>query len=268
MDFKKFEGKEKPFVIDNKHPKKKFRITILLILTVLVVLLIVVFIFNSFAKNNLVKSSEKSTNRVIENQVEELQIEKTKEAINLEKIITAVDVQNETTRNYAVNLASKFPGNYNIDQVCKIYDYVLKNWKYVNDPRGFEFFSSASNTIKTNLSGDCDDFAILIGALLQSVGGRVRISFATNSSGGHAFTEVYFKDNPKNIKNAINKHYQDFFDKLLGVSKVDNINYRKDSDGGFWLNLDWTSKYPGGKYYDWNQCTIYYPFEKYYISNK
>jgi len=40
--------------------------------------------------------------------------------------------------------------------------------------------------------GDCDDFAILMSALIESVGGTTRIILARNSStGGHAYTEVY-----------------------------------------------------------------------------
>ena len=39
--------------------------------------------------------------------------------------------------------------------------------------------------------GDCDDFAILLGALVESVGASSRIVFAYGPGGGHAYTEVY-----------------------------------------------------------------------------
>lgn len=188
--------------------------------------------------------------------------------IFLSKIKESVDIDNQTTRNYAVQLAANYPGAYNIDQVCFIYDHLYKNWRYVNDPNGFEFFSKASNTIDISLSGDCDDFAIILSALVQSIGGRTRISLAYNAESGHAFTEVYFNEDPQVILELVNSHYKDFFDELFGNSRVHQIYYRPDPDGGYWLNMDWTSKYPGGEYFDYTNCTVFYPLEGYYQTLK
>ena len=52
---------------------------------------------------------------------------------NLNELRKAVDISNPTTNDFAVRLASKFPGEYNIGQICQIYDYIVRNWKYVND---------------------------------------------------------------------------------------------------------------------------------------
>ena len=41
------------------------------------------------------------------------------------------------------------------------------------------------------------------------------------------------------------------------------INY-KFGNGGYWLNLDWSSKYPGGPYYDYENAIIFDPFNKTY----
>jgi transglutaminase-like putative cysteine protease len=99
---------------------------------------------------------------------------------NLAELTKAIDISNETTNDFAVRLASKFPGEYNIGQICQIYDYIVRNWKYVNDSDKMENFRSASRTIKNNFSGDCDDFAILLAALIESIGGDARVSFAYN----------------------------------------------------------------------------------------
>jgi hypothetical protein len=56
----------------------------------------------------------------------------------LKKLREAMDIENPITRKFSLQLASAYPGKYNIDQVCKIYNYIVKNWKYVNDPRGLE----------------------------------------------------------------------------------------------------------------------------------
>ena len=41
---------------------------------------------------------------------------------------SAMDVDNETTRIYALNLAKKNPGGYNFRQVFTIYDDLINKW--------------------------------------------------------------------------------------------------------------------------------------------
>jgi len=173
---------------------------------------------------------------------------------NLEKLIAAVDINNETTNDYAARLASRFPGKYNVRQVCNIYSHIVNNWKYVNDSDKMENFRSASRSINNNLAGDCDDFAILIAAMVESIGGDARISFAYNDEGGHAFTEVLAANNRNDMQSLadrINILYNDQFE----------IHYFEDKDGRCWLNLDWfgNPQHPGNVYFDYIQRTIYYP---------
>lgn len=61
----------------------------------------------------------------------------------------------------------------------------------MNDSEKTENFRSASRTINNKFSGDCDDFAILLAALLKIIKGSTRISFEYNEEGRYAFTEVY-----------------------------------------------------------------------------
>jgi len=103
-------------------------------------------------------------------------------------------------------------------------------------------------------------------SVIEAIGGKTRITLATNKKKGHAYCEVYFNDDPSNIRKAIDKHYKKFFDILFGTTKVKGIFYREDKNSGYWLNLDWSSKYPGGEYYKAENYTIYYPREKTYIS--
>ncbi|WP_445205129.1 transglutaminase-like domain-containing protein [Tenuifilum sp.] len=170
-----------------------------------------------------------------------------------------MDFTNPTTRSFALSLASEYEGEFNIDQICNIYSYLYDNWKYVSDPRGIDYFAKASETIESNLCGDCDDFAILMAATLECIGGKTRINFVVNENGNaHAFTEVYLKANPDEIKEKIDYHYQNIFQILFGISSVKQINYTLDKNG-IWLNLDWNSKYPGGPYDSYIERTIYYP---------
>ncbi len=174
---------------------------------------------------------------------------------NLQALIKAVDISNETTNDFAVRLASRFPGEYNIGQICQIYDYIVKNWKYVNDSDKMENFRSASRTINNDFSGDCDDFAILLAAMIESIGGDSRISFAYNEKEGHAFTEVLATNSKEEMQAIV-----DEINALYGTDQFE-INYSEDSDGKCWLNLDWFGRpqHPGGQYFNYTQRVIYYP---------
>ena len=101
-------------------------------------------------------------------------------------IAKAIDFQEPATIDFArerVNKASS--GNYNLAQVCDIWEYCYKNWIYINDPNGEDYFSPASNTIKIGLKGDCDDYAILIAALVQAIGGTSRVVTASDEQGNN-----------------------------------------------------------------------------------
>jgi len=172
-----------------------------------------------------------------------------------EKIRSAVDPTNPITRNKAVEIASQFSGGYNIQQLCSIYHYVKENWRNTSDPRGADFFSPASETIKTGESiarrdnvtvagaGDCDDFAILMASLIEAIGGTTRIVMAYEEMGGHAYAEVYLgqsdSDQTKAIVSWLRSRY----------SCPTVYGHHNKDDLGFWLNLDWNADHPGGPIY-------------------
>lgn len=166
------------------------------------------------------------------------------------KLLEACDY-NET-RNLAAIIAAKSGGEFNIGQVCDIWDYCKKKWTYIDDP-ATSFISSASNTIGIGFKGDCDDFAVVNSALILGIGGKVRINVAYNEDGGHAFTEV-------NIGNGDIAKFQAYINyryKAILKRKV-KLNYRVSPDGNKWLNLDWFSDYPGGDYFNFDYGTSYY----------
>ena len=109
---------------------------------------------------------------------------------------------NERVRSKALVITSDFSGERTIDQICAIYDYMkngsgpLREWSYKSDPRGEEYFQYANYTLKMGEAGscvgmgDCDDFAILMAALIESIGAISRIVLAYGKTGGHAYTEA------------------------------------------------------------------------------
>lgn len=162
-----------------------------------------------------------------------------------------VDINNDITRNTAVVIAAKYPGRYNIDQITSIHKYLQSGWHYVNDPRGVDYYSSASNTLLLGKelgcvgAGDCDDFAILMSALTESIGGTTRIILAYNDTSGHAYTEVYLGQVDKK-----NDHVEDIINWLKSESNTDKIYTHLDpKTKDVWLNLDWSADHPGGPFW-------------------
>ena len=161
---------------------------------------------------------------------------------SMKDLIFACDYDDPTVRNNAVALVSMSPGQFNLGQICDIFDFCYQNWSYVNDPLSSEYFAKASETLKNGLNGDCDDFAILMCSLILSIGGEARISFAYNNNDGHAFTEV-------NIGTTDRYAVENYLKSRYGYSELWH-----NSDGeNWWLNLDWQGAYPGAKYWDYNK---------------
>jgi len=115
-------------------------------------------------------------------------------------------------------------------------------WSYVRDPRGLDYFNNASESLGAGKEigcagiGDCDDFAILMSALVESIGGTTRIILAhNNSTGGHAYTEVFLGGlaTRGNQVEDITKYLRQEF-------RTEKIYTHIDTDTkDVWLNLDW-----------------------------
>ncbi len=170
------------------------------------------------------------------------------------ELVQACDYSNSIVRNYSVKLAGTSPGEFNIGQICDVFDHYHKNWKYVNDPPRLEYVAKASETIANNFNGDCDDFAVLMCSSIISIGGEARLNFASNQESGHAFVEVNVgQTNIDPIANYLTMRY------LIN----ENIWYRTDKKGNNWLNLDWFAQHPGGKYFDYTRGTSFYILQNY-----
>ena len=180
-----------------------------------------------------------------------------------ESLSARAEPDNSLVRHEAVILAAKYPGDHTIDQIISIYGY-LKNgdnskngWSYVPDPRGIDYFMYANETLEIGKNvgcvgaGDCDDFAILMSALVESVGGTTRIILAhNNSAGGHAYAEVYLGQ-----LNAQNSQVEGIINWLKQKFNTNKIYTHIDTDTkDVWLNLDWGedekgNSHPGGTFY-------------------
>jgi len=151
----------------------------------------------------------------------------------------AVRPSSPIVRDFAVKLASAYPGTYyrssynnpspgrqGIKQIKAIHQYIASEWAYINDPlfEKSDYYSPADRTIALGLAGDCDDYAILMASCIEAIGGRARILYGTCSEGAHAWAEVYIGNQA-----AWNE----------AVAIVGKSSCLSPDGGGYWLCLDW-----------------------------
>jgi hypothetical protein len=196
----------------------------------------------------------------------------------LKRIFDArVEPENSIVNREAIVLAGKHPGDLIIDQIASIYSYLKNNndpnkgWSYVRDTRGIDNYRYANETLEIGKelgcagAGDCDDFAILMSALIESIGGTTRIILArNNTTGGHAYSEVYLGN-----LNEPNNKVEGIIDWLKQEFNADKIFTHIDTDTkDVWLNLDWGpdekgSTHPGGPFYQGDKHIVLCIRDKY-----
>ncbi|OPY53985.1 MAG: PKD domain protein [Methanosaeta sp. PtaU1.Bin112] len=178
-------------------------------------------------------------------------VDEMKEEINIK-----LNVDNPAVEDKGSSLILDYPGDGTINQICSIYEYMVGNWSYKRDQRGIEVLQYSNKSLEKGEGrysgqGDCDDFAILLASLIESIGGTSRIILAYGPYGGHAYTEVYlgaFSGSECDVERMLRW--------LKKKYNVQEINYHTDLDtGDVWLNLDWwrdpntgaeLAKHPGG----------------------
>jgi transglutaminase-like putative cysteine protease len=168
----------------------------------------------------------------------------------------AIDSRNPVTRDFAVSLIPpEHGGKYRLSQICDLWETVYSRWTYVNDPQGSDYFSPASRTVTLGLKGDCDDFAIVVAAMIESIGGNARVVYARNGTTGHAYPEVYIGTTKEEFDSAAAYIRQRYHVTDVGC----HITHGPEGTR-YWLNLDWWSTHPGGRFFaDDGVRTAYYP---------
>lgn len=164
------------------------------------------------------------------------------------RVVEAVDADHPTTRNTAVRVAADAEGPFSLEQAASIWTHVRGRWRYVNDPRGAEYFAHASESIGNDYAGDCDDFAIVLMAMLGAIGGETRLVMMDGPAGGHAYAEVCIDQPPEETAQRLSQHYRRTWDRYLGRQSIDQVHYRSSASCPVWLNLDWNAGVPGGTY--------------------
>lgn len=192
----------------------------------------------------------------------------------LPKVLAALDATDRTTRTSAARIAADDEGPFRVEQVARIWSYVREHWRYVNDPRGDEYFAKASETIDNEYIGDCDDFAIVLVSMVTAIGGNARLVMMDGPQGGHAYAEVCLPEDSDAVRSRLSTHYRRNPDRHIGGQNVRSIHYRPGmthpspegnvvpvavGECGVWLNLDWNAGVPGGAYEPERWAVAIYP---------
>jgi hypothetical protein len=132
----------------------------------------------------------------------------------------------------ASDIAANHSGAYNIFQAAAAFDYVFQNVVYVNDPAGRDYWATPGETL-WNLTGDCEDHALVLAALITAMGGNARFHMEKD----HAFLSIFVgMVDIDTIRNALERYYN---------TPLEIASFQDSS--GSWLAADSTaSMYLGG----------------------
>ena len=97
----------------------------------------------------------------------------------------AINSDEERIKEEIFNITGKSSG-YNMEDACAVYNHVNRQWKYRYD-KNAEFFFRASQTIDSGYVGDCDDYSIVICALLKNMGSNTRVVTTYSGPYKHSF---------------------------------------------------------------------------------
>jgi len=93
-------------------------------------------------------------------------------------------------------------GNFSIQKVADAYEYVMGTLTYIPDPDTGSNQWISPMTCLARGGGDCEDYSVLFGALVNAMGGSVRVIITS----GHAFNAVFIGEN-LSVLDLINDRY-------------------------------------------------------------
>jgi hypothetical protein len=193
--------------------------------------------YKTMVQNNWGKKEQKEIDLVVTPTFFEGPLTKTTRALQ-----SKVNYKDSLVRNFAVQHSLENFDEYHskygqIVRQLSLFKYINSNFKYVSDSERDEYFATPTETILNGLGGDCDDHTILMVSAMKAIGARCRMVLTD----GHLYPELYCGDQKQFEK------MQQAIIHLFGNEAIDNMYYH-EQNGQFWINLDYTARYPGGPY--------------------
>lgn len=129
--------------------------------------------------------------------------------------------------------AGLLQGDYNGEILALYYD-VCQNIRYMKDPLGVEMVQTPQRTLKVR-SGDCDDMATLLAAMLLAAGHRPRFCLVGFRPGGpptHVYVEVAVPGGWKTLDPVANRNTKSMLGDVASKYNI-GLNAMRASDGAF-----------------------------------
>jgi hypothetical protein len=120
---------------------------------------------------------------------------------------------------------------YSVAQIAYVFDWARENIQYTDDPN--DIWQSSADTMALR-TGDCEDYAILVAAVVHDLGGDARVNVIEE----HAFATVYIGSNASCIDGV-----RSSLDSYYGTSL--KLAWLQD-DTGYWLVVDPTALFAAG----------------------
>ena len=193
--------------------------------------------YRSMVENNWGNNDKKEKNLVVSASFFDGPLTKTVKSLQ-----SKVDYKDSVVRNFAVKHSLEYFDQYHMKygamvRLLSLFKFINSNFKYVSDSERDEYFASPKETILNGMGGDCDDHTLLMVSCLKATGGHVRMVLTE----GHLYPEMLAGDR-KSFERM-----QQAIVYLFGNEAIDNMYYH-EQNGQYWLNLDYSAKYPGGPY--------------------
>jgi Ca2+/Na+ antiporter len=222
------------------------RITLISIFLYLIALLFGT-IFQKYGFQNVIEDYNSMLFTMNDNpNPQDIIIEKLLPFPNKSKVVNAIEFENPRVRDFAIIATTKnfrkvkgYSQYRVIIQCFAVFKEINSHWNYVSDPKNHEYIARASESVRL-LSGDCDDHSILMAACVKSIGGTPRLIHTD----GHMYPELLI--GRKSDLESINYLIKNVL--FVQEAKGKQLHYHIDERGNVWLNLDYTDKYPGGKF--------------------
>lgn len=193
--------------------------------------------YRSMVENNWGNNDKKEKNLVVSASFFDGPLTKTVKSLQ-----SKVDYKDSVVRNFAVQHSLDYFDEYHMKygsmvRLLSLFKYINSHFKYVSDSERDEYFATPKETILNGMGGDCDDHTLLMVSCLKAIGGHVRMVLTE----GHLYPELLAGD-----KKSFERMQQAIV-YLFGNEAIDNMYYH-EQNGQYWLNLDYSAKYPGGPY--------------------
>jgi hypothetical protein len=129
----------------------------------------------------------------------------------------------------SVEMATEFAtvglgSTYNTGKVCAIFDYVDSNIVYTDDPGDDLWF--APEVCLSNKAGDCEDYSLLIAAMIHEAGGTSRM-YLTND---HAFAAIYVGNTTTSFS-RVQREVSEYYRNNAEIHALED-------ETGYWLIAD------------------------------